>query len=131
MEVQDFKEVFKPYYKKYSKEITEAGLFELTSRWIIIEKYLTDFLIEQALTGLQNLGYFKTTWVNSFGIDIDDHENGGWYGVYPTDTVIEKYTAVIRRLGFKPSVCVESPHGIHSYYFFNSDTSWLRAMDSI
>ena len=131
MEVKDFKEVFKPYCKRYSKEITERGLFKLTSRWIIIEKYLTDILIEHALIGLQSLGYFKTAWVNSFGIDIDDHDNGGWYGVHPTDMVIKKYTMVIQRLGFRPSVCVESPHGIHCYYFFDSHTSWLRLYETV
>ena len=131
MYAEEFKEIFNPFCSKYSKQIEEEGLFEVTSKWIVINRYLSNEIIERGLTGIENIGYFKTSWVNSFGLDIDDHENGGWDGVHPNPYLQDKYSKIVERIGFKPSLCIETPHGIHCYYFFTSHTSWIRMYETV
>lgn len=123
MDTRDFVNTFEPYRNQHARQISEIGLFGAQSSWVVVRGYLTDSLIKQALSGAATLAYYKRTWVNSFGVDIDGHEQGSPPTLNPE--VKRKATLTIDRIGKAPSICIESPHGIHLYYFFRTHTSWL------
>ena len=106
-----FTENFKPYRKKYIYQKQSNDLFSL-SGWQTSESYLTDNMIENALTGLAVYGYFLNTCPSCFGIDIDDHTGRGeGFLLSVLATVKNRFN------GLDPSVLCRSPHGLHAYYF--------------
>lgn len=106
-----FTKIFKPYRSRYIYQKQENDLFSL-SGWQTSESYLTDNMMENALTGLAVYGYFLNSCPICFGIDIDDHTGrGDGYLLSVLDTVTQRFN------NLDPSVLCRSPHGLHAYYF--------------
>jgi hypothetical protein len=126
---KQFIQLFEPYRQKYARQIVERGLYGQDPKWVIIKHYLTEQLIEQALTGELTLAYFKRTWVNSYGIDIDAHDLWG-FPLLSSGFKI-RMNEVIERIGCPPSALVESPHGIHFYWFFTMYMSWVSMHEAV
>ena len=106
-----FTENFKPYRKRYIYQKQENDLFSVPG-WHTADKYLTDNMMENALTGLAVYGYFLTSCPSCFGIDIDDHTGrGDGFLLSILDTVTKRFN------NLDPSVLCRSPHGLHAYYF--------------
>ena len=82
-----FTKKFKPYRSRYIYQKEETDLFTAPG-WQTAERYLTDNMIENALTGLAVYGYFLNSCPSCFGIDIDDHTaRGDGYLLSVLDTV--------------------------------------------
>lgn len=106
-----FTKKFKPYRSRYIYQKEETDLFTAPG-WQTAERYLTDNMIENALTGLAVYGYFLNSCPSCFGIDIDDHTaRGDGYLLSVLDTVKNRFN------NLDPSVICRSPHGLHAYYF--------------
>ena len=123
MDEQVFIQDFKPYRKKHLKQVLERDLFGNDAQWIV-KGYLTKYLIHKALNGVATLAYFKTTYTDSFGLDIDVHDFGGAPLFAPL--LKKQIDEVVERIGYPPSIAVESPHGIHLYYFFQKKAPLLK-----
>jgi len=126
---KQFIQLFEPYRQKYARQIKERGLYGQDPKWVIIKHYLTDQLIEQALAGELTLAYFKRTWVNSYGIDIDAHDSWG-FPLLSSGFKI-RMNEVIERIGCPPSLLIESPHGAHLYWFFIEHMSWISVHEAV
>jgi len=123
-----FIKTFIPYRKMHLKQTLERNLFGNEPIWIR-KGYLTEYLIHKALLDHVTLAYFKTTWTDSFGLDIDVHE---WNGLPLLAPILQKTVdEAVKRIGKPPSIAVESPHGIHLYYFFERKTSQKRLYDTV
>jgi|GEM_PF-4487647 hypothetical protein len=108
-----FTENFKPYRKKYIYQKQANDLFSIPG-WQTSESYLTDNMMENALTGLAVYGYFLNSCPICFGIDIDDHTaRGDGYLLSVLDTVKTRFN------NLDPSVLCRSPHGLHAYFFLS------------
>ncbi|HQI26356.1 MAG TPA: hypothetical protein PLY95_03880 [Candidatus Paceibacterota bacterium] len=106
-----FVENFKPYRSRYIYQKQDFDLFSIPG-WQTSESYLTDNMIENALTGLAIYGYFLNSCPIVFGIDIDDHTGrGDGYLLSVLDSVTKRFN------NLDPSVLCRSPHGLHAYYF--------------
>jgi hypothetical protein len=57
------------------------------------------------------------------GIDIDDHECGGWAGDQANTLLTEKFHCLTRELGVMPSMVFRSPRGLHAFWFLNKAVS--------
>jgi hypothetical protein len=111
--VHDFFIIFNPETKKYVKR-------SFNGRMQTVRSSLTEKLITNALDGMvhEKFSFFVKTGKNDyFGIDIDDHKDGGWTNDQPTVLLLEKYDAAIRAIGKKPSVLFCSNRGIHAFWF--------------
>jgi len=126
---KQFIQLYEPYRQKYARQIEERGLYGQDPKWVIIKHYLTEQLIEQALTRELTLAYFKRTWVNSYGIDIDAHDLLGIPLLLPVFK--NRMNEVIERIGCPPSILIESPHGTHLYWFLISYISWVSMYEAV
>ncbi|GAB1482166.1 hypothetical protein MASR2M78_09810 [Treponema sp.] len=60
------------------------------------------------------------TELDYFGLDIDDHDDGGWFGPEtPTNVLISKYEEAVRLVGCKPCALFRVLTGIHAFWFFD------------
>jgi len=120
----DFNCIFHPFRKRHLKQTVERDLFGNVEPQWIAAGYLSNYLIHKALNGAATLAYFKTTYTDSFAVDIDVHE---WHGLplFAPD-LQEKTRSVVERIGYSPSIAVETPHGIHLYYFFAKRAPLLK-----
>lgn len=106
-----FTENFKPYRSRYIYQKQENDLFSVPG-WHTADNYLTDNMVENALTGLAVYGYFLNSCPICFGIDIDDHTGrGDGFLLSVLDSVTKRFN------NLDPSVLCRSPHGLHAYYF--------------
>jgi len=113
-EVYDFLAAFRPRKDKYRTKDTSGNVRTIKS-------YLPDDEIDDhmARTGYQTISFFAGAGERSYlGIDIDDHDEGGWIRGSPTPKLVEKYNEVVRRIGKAPSANFASSRGVHAFWFF-------------
>ena len=97
---------FSPFRSKYTKYTEDKG-------WRTIKRRLTDGLIANAIKGSIVIGFFLTTVTTVFGLDIDDHQDRG------KEYLVGVYRTVVNKLPAPPSLVVQSPRGLHLFYFLS------------
>jgi hypothetical protein len=117
--VNDFIETYKPDLNRYVEKDIRGNVFTvkrpLTNKKIMfffgdVSSYRLSFFVRGACR-------------NYIGLDIDDHEFGGWIGDVPTEFLREKYCSVINEIVEPPSAIFKSPRGIHAFWFLTKSLS--------
>lgn len=123
MNREDFINIYNPYRGKYVKKVPTKyidDLFETDNlEWRFFNEPLRSQFIQLALDGIEIIAYFQRTFSNFLGLDIDDHTGTAWAGGTASYYLLDTYHSIIERLGFWPSILVQSPRGLHCYYFFD------------
>lgn len=119
MKASAWQKTFSPFTRAYRKKVTiKDDVLSSFESWIQIDKPLTYTLINQALHGKSEIGYFSSLKTKIIGIDIDDHKNRAWTRNHPSMQLLDKYNNIVARLGFYPSIVFKSPRGLHAFYLF-------------
>jgi hypothetical protein len=108
-EAVEFIELFRPHTGRYVEKDPTKG-------YQLKREELTPQIIEAHMKGERVISFFTRVTRNVVGMDIDDHQGGGWVGDEPTFMLKAKYNEVIWRLGQKPSGVFKSDHGLHAYW---------------
>jgi len=111
--IDDFIETFKPDLNRYVEKGVRGNI-------ITVKRPLTKELITRFFSDVSSyrLSFFvRGAYRNYVGLDIDDHEDGGWNGNIPTDFLRRKFTYVKSVIGEFPSMIFRSPRGIHAFWF--------------
>lgn len=116
---RSFIDVFKPRRGKYAIWVETEVPDEFGRKWRWRKGKLTDELVEECQLGRELIAFLCLSSTDYFGIDIDDHNTGGWLGSAPTNALLEKYAEVVRKIGKEPCVMFRSPHGAHAFWFFD------------
>ncbi len=114
-EVKDFLTMFKPRRDAYVQKDKFGNLQT-------IYHPLSDAVIDRHMRGVSErvISFFSTgERRNYLGVDIDDHQMGGWIGSSPTRKLEEKYRAVVAEIGKAPSVAFASQRGLHAFWFLD------------
>ena len=128
---RSFIEVFKPRTGRYSLWDEAAVPDERGRKWRWQRTKLTEEIIEEAQQGRKLISFLCWSSTQYFGVDVDDHVNGGWLGDEPTNELIRKTEEAFRRVGTKPCAIFRSPHGIHAFWFFDKVLPMLVIQDII
>lgn len=110
---------FLKYFKPYQNKYTLCGKSELLgeSYWFTKIDRLTLGLIRKAILEQVVVGWFTTHVPNVLGVDIDDHRGQAWYGeARPSAYLLNTYGQIVSRIGYHPSLLIQSPHGLHAYW---------------
>ena len=118
-EARSFIEAFKPRTGKYSLWDETAVPDARGRKWRWQRTKLTEEIIEEAHQGRKLISFLCWSSTSYFGIDVDDHENGGWIGDAPTNELIRKTDEAFKLVGTKPCAMFRSPHGMHAFWFFD------------
>lgn len=101
-----------PYRGKYCIQSQKPDMFG--NRWHTEQQPLTYPIIQRAILGEITAAYFQKTITCTLGIDIDDHKG------YGKAYLLNLYSQVIDHLGgLRPSVLIESPRGMHLFYYLD------------
>ena len=118
-EVSTFIALFTPYRAGYACKY--KGKYWTTSRG-----FLTDELIQVAIDGKAVIG-FKAMYRSAvLGLDVDDHEHGGWIKGHASGRLVGEMTPELRdrvqrvkdAMGLDPSMMVRSSRGMHLFWFW-------------
>ena len=120
-EVRGFKELF---------QLNEYGYYRKPYNWTwyFEDKPVYNLLIQFAIDGRCVIGVRANEFTRVLGIDIDDHEAGGWRKGHTSGTQVGEMTPSLRELyirvrsvlSLEPSMKVKSPRGIHLFWFLSS-----------
>jgi hypothetical protein len=105
----EFIEVFKPHTGRYVEKDPEKG-------YHLKRAELTPEIIEAHLKGERVISFLTRVTRNVVGMDIDDHQSGGWVGGEPAMRLTAKYREVVRLMRKQPSGVFKSDHGVHAYW---------------
>jgi len=111
--IDDFIATYNPNLNRYVEK-------NVVGNPITLLRPLTKELICRFLndTSSYRLSFFaRGAYRNYFGLDIDDHEYGGWVNDAPTELLRKKFADVIGEIGAIPSAIFRSPRGIHAFWF--------------
>ena len=108
-EEEEFIEVFRPHTGRYVERHPGTG-------YKLRRKELTTEIIAAHMRGERVISFFTRVIQNIIGMDVDDHEGGGWVGEEPTAILVGKYRELIWLMGQKPSGVFKSDHGVHVYW---------------
>jgi hypothetical protein len=128
---RSFLEVFKPRMRRYSLWDETAKPDDRGRKWRWQRTKLTEEIIEEAQQGVKLISFLCWSSTQYFGVDIDDHVNGGWLGDEPTNELIRKAEEAFRLVGTKPCAIFRSPHGLHAFWFFDKVLPIIVIQDSI
>jgi hypothetical protein len=106
---EEFIEVFRPHTGRYVEKDPEKGY-----RYKRAE--LTPEIIEAHMRGERVISFLTRVTRNVVGMDIDDHQRGGWVGGEPTPVLMAEYREVVRLMRTQPSGVFKSDHGVHAYW---------------
>ena len=118
-EVSAFITLFTPYRKGYAYKY--RGRFWTTREW-----FLKDELIQVAIDGKAVIG-FKAMYRSAvLGLDVDDHDHGGWIKGRASGRAVGEMTPELRdrvrrvkeAMGLEPSMTVRSSQGMHLFWFW-------------
>ncbi len=116
---RSFIDVFVPRRGKYAIWVETEMPDEFGRKWRWRKGKLTDELIEECQQGRELISFLCWSSTTYFGIDIDDHANGGWLENAPTNELITRTEEVFMLVGTKPCAMFRSPHGIHAFWRFD------------
>lgn len=106
---------FSPWLQRYKLK-TNRG-------WITRSKRLHFSSICKAIQGELTLAFFSTINTKVLGIDIDDHRT-----YYSSSEVLqsckETYRKVQGKIGYSPSLIVQSSRGLHLFYLLSEPIYW-------
>jgi hypothetical protein len=120
-EVRGFMEIFQPnecgYYKK-----------PYNWTWYFEDKVLFPLLLQHAIDGRCVIGIRTYDLTRVLGVDVDDHDTGGWIKGTTSGSLVGEMTPTLRdryeracaALPLEPSVKVKSPRGIHLFWFLQN-----------
>jgi len=118
-EVSAFITLFTPYRAGYAYKY--RGKYWTTSRG-----FLKDELIQVGIDGKAVIG-FKAMYRSAvLGLDVDDHEHGGWIKGYCSGRLVGEMTPELRdrvrrakdAMGLEPSMMVRSSRAMHLFWFW-------------
>lgn len=85
--------------------------------WFTKNERLTSGLIRRAILEQVVVGWFTTHVPNVLGVDIDDHRGRAWQGeAHPSAYLLNIYSQTMSRIGYQPSLLIQSPRGLHAYW---------------
>lgn len=112
-----FTTLFHPWRHGYNRNVRDS--------WFRVPELLSLELIQLAIDGKATIGYLSTHRTTVLGIDLDDHDHGGWTPrtrhILPN--LHERYTLITSRFPVPPSLVAETPRGIHLFYFLSKPIS--------
>jgi hypothetical protein len=106
---EEFIEVFRPHTGRYVEKDPVNG-------YRLKRAELTPEIIEAHLKGERVISFLTRVTRNVVGMDIDDHQSGGWVGGEPTVRLAAMYHEVVRLMKKQPSGVFKSNHGVHAYW---------------
>jgi hypothetical protein len=118
-EVSAFVTLFTPYRVGYAYKY--RGNF-----WRTSGGFLKDELIQVGADGKAVIG-FKAMYRSAvLGLDVDDHENGGWIKGWASGRVVGEMTSELKdrvqrareAMDLEPSMMVRSDRGMHLFWFW-------------
>jgi hypothetical protein len=91
--------------------------------FLTIYQPLTRRVLEEVINGnpQEIISFFTKGSPDYIGIDIDDHETGGWTNDNPTEILAKRYYGVLTELGNNPSMVFRSPRGVHAFWFLTQN----------
>ena len=109
-----FVQTYKPFRKKYTEQYQPTGELFSGPQWTTRNSYLTDQLIEQAISAQLTLGYLQGSITTVLGVDIDNHRGK------PEAYQLTRYEQIREKLGdIPPSTLVRTPRGLHAYWYLS------------
>ena len=111
--VKGFFIVFNPERNKYVSRYSHGGIKTVRGE-LAVE------LVENSLKpqSQEVLSFFSGKGkIDYFGVDIDDHETGGWADNMPREVLKERFNTAKKIIGKNPSLIFKSPRGIHAFWF--------------
>lgn len=106
---EEFIEVFRPHTGRYVEKDPVKG-------YRLRRMELTPGIIEAHMRGERKISFLTRVTRNVVGMDIDDHQGGGWVGGEPTTVLMTLYREVVRLMRIEPSAVFRSDHGVHAYW---------------
>jgi hypothetical protein len=123
--------MFKPRTGRYSLWNEMAEPDERGRKWRWQRAKLTEEIIEEAQQGRILISFLCLSNTRFFGLDIDDHVNGGWLENEPTNELIKRTEDAFKLVGAKPCAMFRSPHGLHAFWFFDKELPILVIQELI
>lgn len=108
-----FVEQHLPYRKKYIEQYVPKDELFAEPTWRQVDSFLSYGKIEKAIVGSVTLGCYASTITKIVGIDIDNHRG------HSKAWLLDIYDQVVDALGVFPSVLVNSPRGLHAYWYLS------------
>lgn len=111
--INDFIRTFKPDLNRYVMKDSRGNV--TTVKRPLAKELMVRFFSDVSSCRLSF--FVRGAYRNYIGLDIDDHEYGGWVNDAPTEFLRKKFTDVINEIGAIPSAIFRSPRGIHAFWF--------------
>lgn len=125
-DTNEFFSVYKPDMHRYFRRDVLNGT---TGNWKekrTISGPLNHSLVIPFMSGSSpySLSFFVSgTSRDYIGIDIDDHEYGGWREDQANSLLTQKFYCLTRELGVMPSLVFRSLRGLHAFWFLGKAVS--------
>ena len=111
---EEFIEVFRPHTGRYVEKEPVKG-------YRLRRAELKPEIIEAHMNGKRVISFLARVTRNVVGMDIDDHQRGGWVGGVPTVMLRARYHEVVRLMRMQASGVFRSDHGVHAYWLLEKN----------